>query len=496
MTSFLASSQPPPPLPGFVSVGGAGGAFLTDTHSLLPYEDILVTSDCTKGPAEQISAFLPQQESKWKKAFCSWRDNGLYQALEVLASDNEDGSGGNRMAQVLLNTYHSLNNIAGRFYPHYLLTPPELCEKYSIADNWANSVVRYISWHPIHNWLAIARQDDSIEVKSVLREGHSCVLKDSKQVGATCLQWRPHFQAMLAVGTETGIALWSIDGGVLQSRLASSLLRFDRYPGHVPVTSLTFSPDGHLLVSACPANSIMLVWDVSLGVATPLQRIGGGGVSLVSWSPDGLRVFAAMPTPMFRLWECNKWSCEKWSNLSGRCIAASWSPAGDYLLFAMERDHFVYYVHCDRSGQASSTFSGNAVKCADLSPHCFESSGPACDTQVGGWIQSMAWDSSGERLAVIFTRDSPGYDLVAILHTNLRTGVEVIPGGFLRGQEGEAPVCVDFKVTSEGQRVLATAWTSGRISLTPMQDGWHATSTQSLLTQIDKTHLYSLPTTD
>ena len=35
MTSFLASSQPPPPLPGFVSVGGAGGAFLTDTHSLV-----------------------------------------------------------------------------------------------------------------------------------------------------------------------------------------------------------------------------------------------------------------------------------------------------------------------------------------------------------------------------------------------------------------------------------------------------------------------------
>jgi len=42
-------------------------------------------------------------------------------------------------------------------------------------------------------------------------------------------------------------------------RLASSLLRFDRYPGHVPVTSVAFSPDGHLLVSACPANSTMLV---------------------------------------------------------------------------------------------------------------------------------------------------------------------------------------------------------------------------------------------
>ena len=43
------------------------------------------------------------------------------------------------------------------------------------------------------------------------------------------------------------------------TRLATSLLRYDRYPGHVPITSLSFSPDGHFLVSACPVNSVMLV---------------------------------------------------------------------------------------------------------------------------------------------------------------------------------------------------------------------------------------------
>ena len=50
---------------------------------------------------------------------------------------------------------------------------------------------------------------------------------------------------------------------VIVARLASSLLRYDQYPGHVPVTSLAFSPDGHFLVSACPVNSTMLVRKVA-----------------------------------------------------------------------------------------------------------------------------------------------------------------------------------------------------------------------------------------
>ena len=30
--------------------------------------------------------------------------------------------------------------------------------------------------------------------------------------------YRPHFQAMLAVGMETGLALWNIDASIMQSR--------------------------------------------------------------------------------------------------------------------------------------------------------------------------------------------------------------------------------------------------------------------------------------
>ena len=86
-------------------------------------------------------------------------------------------------------------------------------------------------------WIAIVRQDDSIEVIGELfnnhhRENHGCVLKDGRQIGVTCLQWRPHCYAMLAVDMETGLSLWNADPSMMQSRLASSLLRYDQYPGH------------------------------------------------------------------------------------------------------------------------------------------------------------------------------------------------------------------------------------------------------------------------
>ena len=45
---------------------------------------------------------------------------------------------------------------------------------------------------------------------------------------------------------------------------------------------------------------------------------------------------------------------------------------GDYLLFAVEEDQCIYYIHCDKSQQTSSSFSSSAVKCADLSTPMFE----------------------------------------------------------------------------------------------------------------------------
>jgi len=57
---------------------------------------------------------------------------------------------------------------------------------------------------------------------------------------------------------------------------------------------------GSLLLSASAADTAMYMWDVDLEEAVVLRRVGGGGVSLVSWSPDSAKVFAATSGVVFR----------------------------------------------------------------------------------------------------------------------------------------------------------------------------------------------------
>lgn len=44
----------------------------------------------------------------------------------------------------------------------------------------------------------------------------------------------------------------------------------------------------------------MYVWDVAMEKGTPLRRVGGGGISLVTWSPNSMKVFAATTNIVFR----------------------------------------------------------------------------------------------------------------------------------------------------------------------------------------------------
>lgn len=45
---------------------------------------------------------------------------------------------------------------------------------------------------------------------------------------------------------------------------------------------------------------VLQVWDVAAESCVPLQRVGGGGVTYLSWSPDGSRLLAATPSALFR----------------------------------------------------------------------------------------------------------------------------------------------------------------------------------------------------
>lgn len=162
----------------------------------------------------------------------------------------------------------------------------------------------------------------------------------------------PHCDSLLAVGASTGLLLWHIDPTSPSTRLALPLLapppplqptrsllvmqffsrfvsawvRYESSPGHTPITSLSWSPWGNFIVSSCPRDNNLMLWDIPLGVGTRVTPRKRGGVANVSWSPDGRRVFAGNVTTVFHVWKTEKWRSERWQNFKGRCkVSSQWS---------------------------------------------------------------------------------------------------------------------------------------------------------------------------
>lgn len=61
------------------------------------------------------------------------------------------------------------------------------------------------------------------------------------------------------------------------------------------------------------------VWNVSEKEYQIIQHMTtSGGISRLSFSPDGSKVMAATPGSSFRIFEAATWTNERWSNLAGR----------------------------------------------------------------------------------------------------------------------------------------------------------------------------------
>ncbi|CAI8035996.1 Aladin [Geodia barretti] len=346
------------------------------------------------------------------------------------------------------------------------LTAKEMVTQLSPIPDWENSPVRAMDLHPRLPYIALARQDDAIEIRDLSGMEPGIVLRDRDQSLVTCLQWAPHANSLLAVGSKVGVLLWFVDPSQPACRFLTSWVRVETSPGHVPVATISWSPCANYLVSGSPADTNLVVWDVPMGVATRVCRTEGGGVNLVAMAPRGGRVLAGSVGGVLRVWETGNWTCEKWTNTSeARCQVACWSPDGDFLLFALHGDPALYYL-CFRGNSTAGSVS--AVKCADLSPCAYRDDSGHEPIVVGGAVQSMAWDSTGERLAIIFTEESPGHNLVAVLRTKISTVVEVLPGGYVRGEGGDIPQMVTFQRNCCHGALLATAWLSGRVSFTPL----------------------------
>merc|ERR1719188_1513674 len=190
---------------------------------------------------------------------------------------------------------------------------------------------------------------------------------------------------------------------------------------------------------------------------TPIRRVGGGGVHLVSWSSDARFVLAGTPSKGFRVWGTRQqWSHERWNVLQGHVQTACWSPCSSVLLFTTTEEPFLFALnfHSDNTE--------NAVPVADLA-HAIVGE----DEEIaGGIVQSLRWDPSGSRVAATFVDSA----LVAVFASAVSGAAlaSLTPIGFVRGFDGERPSCIEFAKRFDDGALLAVVWSSGRVQFVPM----------------------------
>ncbi|XP_061665691.1 aladin isoform X2 [Syngnathoides biaculeatus] len=362
------------------------------------------------------AAFLDHSETLWMRSAAAWRDAGFTGLLNEISNSGEEVPKWLSVSTgCILALLQRISSFHSSLFPHLTLSSEDMIAEFSQVLNWSDCVVRAFAWHPHTDKFAVALLDDSIKIYNPKRPSSGCA-----QVLA--------------------------------------------HPGHSPVTSIAWSPNGSLLVSASPMDTSMMVWDVAAESCVALQRIGGGGVSFLSWSPDGSHLLASTPSALFRVWETRMWTCERWPCEKGRCQSGCWSPDGSRLLFTVQGETVIYALtFTDTPGTSKGPQAASVV--ADLSQTTFET--PEGDVTVGGEIQSLTWDPRGERLAVLL-KGGPGQPaIIPVFKTRTKPIFELLPCGFVQGDPGAQPRLMQFRPNFQHGALLTVCWSTGRISHVP-----------------------------
>ncbi|XP_039287891.1 aladin [Nilaparvata lugens] len=421
--------------------------------------EVVITRDMLHNAAahSNINVFLPVTENIWKRLQNAWYENGFREALQIAAQSEEDVNSLLKFCSIqTLSLMNKVNRICSRI--------PLLSSKDTEIQQQpgGKECIVCIEWHPHCKKIALATRDDSVRVFS----SHTKLvplLKCKVQRNVSCLAWRPLSTSDLAVGCASGILIWTVDPNSVVMRPSSSTAVLLQRKDHTEISSIAFSADGSLLVSASRLNQLMMVWEVSTERATCLKRIGGGGISLVTWAPDNRKVFAATSRLVFRVWSSwQQWVPERWSLASGHVVSACWSPCSSALLFVTSLEPTIYAL---TFGQIASVFTTEdrrgAVRVADLTAISVPSGNRV--VRVGGEVNQMVWDGRGRHLAVTF-HDS---DLIAVFLTNISTTVHVSPCCFIKGEPGEKPNVITFQKNFEEGANLTIAWSSHRVQYFP-----------------------------
>nr|XP_043636184.1 aladin [Erigeron canadensis] len=335
--------------------------------------------------------------------------------------------------------------------------------------------LRRLSWNPKKDILAFVMADNQIAIRNYRSSGEGkdpCILMNDLQREIKLLEWRPNAGKTLSVACKGGICIWTasypgntacVRPGLNSNSLSRgsgvrwTLVDFLRSHDDEQISALSWSPDGRYLASASYKSSSFTVWDVAQGVGTPIRR-GLGGISLLKWSPSGDYFFAAKLDGTFYLWETNTWTSEPWSSTSGSVTGASWDPDGRMILIAFSDSLTLGAIHF-------------AAKPPSLDAHLLPVELPELKSLTNsGGIEKIAWDASGERLAVSFKDGNElCKGLIAIYDVKRATLITPSLIGFIRGP-GDDPKPLTFSFHNKYKQgpLLSVCWSSGICSTYPL----------------------------
>lgn len=326
-----------------------------------------------------------------------------------------------------------------------------------------------VSWHQHRHIIAFISGPNQVIVRDYEdSEGKdACVLSNGAQQDIRALEWRPNGGKSLSVACKGGICIWAAsypgNPATVRPGAASSLGTLTRGSGgrwtlvdflhshsDEQTSAISWSPDGRYLASASCESSSFTIWDVSQGLGTPIRR-GLGGISLLKWSPTGDYFFAAKFDGTFYLWETNTWTSEPWSSTSGFVTGATWDPDGHIILIAFSGSLTLGSIH----------FSS---KPPSLDSHLLPVDLPEITTMTGSeGIEKIAWDASGERLAVSYKGGDDNYKgLVAIYDVRRTPLISASLVGFIRGPgDNPKPIAFSFHDKFKQGPLLSVCWSSG-----------------------------------
>ncbi|CAM8884936.1 unnamed protein product [Rhodiola kirilowii] len=290
-----------------------------------------------------------------------------------------------------------------------------------------------VSWHQHKHILAFVSGPHQVTIHDYEDSDgkETCILANDSQRHVKVIEWRPNGGKTVAVACKGGICIWAVS-----------------YLGNT--ASVRSGVSSFMGTSASYESSSFTIWDVAQGIGTPIRR-GLGSISVIKWSPSGDYFLSAKFDGTFYLWETNTWTSEQWSSTGGFVTGATWDPDGHMILISFSESPTLGCIHF-------------ASKPPSLDAHLLPLELPEIPSLTGSQkIEKIAWDPSGERLAISYKGGDELYEgLIAVYDARRTPLVSVSLVGFIRGPgDNPKPLAFSFHNKFKEGPLLSVCWSSG-----------------------------------